>query len=268
MDSLHTEMIEVDEPPACSLINAEGQATVLFVADHASATIPRVLNNLGLDEEILGQHVAYDIGTRDVVTKLAQAFNAPAVVANYSRLVVDLNRQLEDPSLMSEVSDGITIPGNQQLSAEMRNQRIHNFYTPYRKAIDQQLHRFRSQGIIPALIAIHSFTPQLAASDTARPWHIGILWDVDPRIPVPLMELLRARPEDICVGDNEPYSGRYPADYTIDHHGEGNGLPHVSIEIRQDLIMSPDGVEHWSHILYESLSQILVDPELYKVLEY
>jgi predicted N-formylglutamate amidohydrolase len=187
------------------------------------------------------------------------------VLAGYSRLVADLNRSLEDPTVFPEESDGIPIPGNQAMSREERARRIHAIYTPYRATIDKMLHRFRERDVVPAFISIHSFTPQMAGRQ--RPWHIGLLWDKDPRIPVPLLRNLRARPEGFNVGDNEPYSGKHPADYTIDHHAEAAGLPHVSIEIRQDLVNTEQGAERWATILDEALRDILADPNLYRIWE-
>ncbi len=259
-------MIGPDDPPPFTIINEQGQGKVLLVGDHVSNEIPKSLDNLGLDAESLQQHIAYDIGTRKLVNHLSQHLDAPAVLAGYSRLVVDLNRSLEDDSVMPEVSDYTVIPGNQNMSAEHRNQRIHSFYTPYRKAVDSMLHRFRDNGIVPAFISIHSFTPEMAGF--ARPWHVGILWDKDPRIPVPLMQNLRAHPDGFNIGDNEPYSGKHPADYTIDHHAEASGIPHVSIEIRQDLVDTEDGAERWATILDDALRDILADAELYQVWQY
>lgn len=259
----HNSLISPDEPPAASLLNEHGQAKVLLVGDHVSNLIPQSLRQLGLEDWVLQEHVAYDIGSRKLLTHLVDHLDAPAVIAGYSRLVVDLNRSLEDPTVIPEMSDNIPIPGNQALSREDRKQRVHAFYTPYRAAIDHALHGFRQRDIVPAFIAIHSFTPQMAG--THRPWHIGLLWDKDPRIPIPLLQHLRARPEGINVGDNEPYSGKHPADYTIDHHAEAAGLPHVSIEVRQDLVNTEDGAEKWATILAEALDEILADPGLYKV---
>jgi predicted N-formylglutamate amidohydrolase len=256
-------MISTDDPPPFTIINPEGKAPVLVVGDHASNVMPKALGNLGLDQAALGQHIAYDIGTRKLVNHLSQHLDAPAVLAGYSRLVIDLNRSLEDESLMPEVSDETPIPGNQNMSVEHRNLRIHSFYTPYRKAIDGMLHGFRERGIVPAFIAIHSFTPQMAGFE--RPWHVGVLWDKDPRIPLPLMQNLRAHPDGYNIGDNEPYSGKHPADYTIDHHAEASGIPHVSIEIRQDLVDTEEGAERWATILDDALRDILADPELYQV---
>ena len=250
-----------NDPPPFDLINPDGQAKVLLACDHASNTIPASLGGLGLAAYRLRQHIAYDIGSRDLTCRLSEMLDAPAVMATYSRLVVDLNRSLTDPGLIPEVSDGIPIPGNQGLTDRERNGRIHHLFTPYRKAIDGFLHEFHRHKIAPALIAIHSFTPRM--DGFSRPWQIGILWDKDPRIAVPLMDKLRARREALEVGDNEPYSGKHPADYTIDHHAESRGIPHVSIEVRQDLVGDEDGIEHWANVLYEALRDILADPGIY-----
>jgi len=256
-------MIGPGDPPPYTIINEKGTASVLLVGDHASNTIPEMLGNLGLDNAALGQHIAYDIGTKKLIHHLSQHLDAPALLAGYSRLVIDLNRSLEDESCMPKVSDNTVIPGNQNMSLEHRNQRIHSFYTPYRTAINTLIHGFKQKHIVPAFISIHSFTPEMAGY--SRPWHAGVLWDKDPRIPVPLMKNLRAHPEGFNIGDNEPYSGKHLADYTIDHHAEAAGLPHVSIEVRQDLINSEEGAERWATILSDALYDILADPELYSL---
>jgi len=261
----HYPLIGPGDPPPFTLLNEAGSAPVLLVGDHVSNTVPSSLDRLGLADWVFERHVAYDIGTRKLITHLAMHLDAPAVLAGYSRLVVDLNRSLSDPSVMPSISDGIPIPGNREMSEQHHAERVQSFYTPYRAAIDMMLQRFRERGSVPAFISIHSFTPEMAGFK--RPWHAGLLWDKDPRIPVPLLRNLRARPEGFNIGDNEPYSGRHPADYTIDHHAEAAGLPHVSIEIRQDLVDSEAGAEHWATILHETLADILADPDLYRIWE-
>ena len=259
-------LIGPGDPEPFSLYNPDGTAPVLLVCDHDSKAFPRVMNQLGLADWVLDQHVASDIGAAMVTRHLSDLLDAPAVLAGYSRLVIDLNRSLEDPSVIPETSDNIPIPGNRGLSRRDRALRVHCFYTPYRVAIDSMLHRYRERAVVPAFISIHSFTPQLS-DKRQRPWHIGLMWDKDPRIPMPLLARLRARPQRINVGDNEPYSGRHPADYTIDHHAETAGLPHVSIETRQDLIDTEQGAEHWASILDDSLRDILANPDLYRLWE-
>jgi predicted N-formylglutamate amidohydrolase len=257
-------LIGPDEPGPVSILNEQGRAKVLLVGDHVSNRIPSALNQLGLDDSVLERHVACDIGAGKLLAHLSAHLDAPAVLAGYSRLVVDLNRGLEDPSVIPEVSDNIAIPGNQGLSREGRARRIHCFYTPYRLTIDRMLHGYRARGIVPAFISIHSFTPRLTDGEH-RPWHIGLMWDKDPRIPVPLLAALRAHTHGINVGDNQPYSGKHAADYTIDHHAEAAGLPHVSIETRQDLVDTEQGAEYWATILHHSLRDILADPGLYRL---
>jgi predicted N-formylglutamate amidohydrolase len=183
------------------------------------------------------------------------------VLAGYSRLVVDCNRHLEDPSSIVAESDGILVPGNRGLSAAQREARARAVFWPYHRAIDQALEDIRSARGVPALIAVHSFTPKMHGK--VRPWHCGILWDRDPRLAVPLMEALR-RETGLVVGDNEPYSGRHPADYTVDVHAENRGWPHVCIEVRQDLIASAKGAAEWAERLERALVPLLSDAGLYR----
>lgn len=255
-------MIAAGEPAPFRVINPQGRAPVLLVCDHASRRIPAALADLGLDPLALGRHIASDIGAGDVTEQLSALLDAPAVLAGYSRLVIDCNRGLGDPTSILAVSDGEFIPGNQGLDDDDKQERARQFFHPYHDAIRRRLESFERRAIVPAFIAVHSFTPIFR--EVRRPWQIGILWDKDPRIPVPLIERLCAC--GLVVGDNEPYSGRAPADHTVDHHAEGGGLPHVSIEIRQDLIDHPAGVDRWARLLGDVLGEILADDTLYRKL--
>jgi predicted N-formylglutamate amidohydrolase len=257
-------LLALDEPEPFTLINDAGTARTLLLCDHASRRIPRSLDDLGLDEMALRRHVACDIGAGDVTRKLSEILDAPALLAGYSRLVVDCNRHLSDPTAFRAVSDGEFVPGNHDLDAVAKKSRAQAIFYPYHQAISMCLTNFRQRGVAPAMIAIHSFTPIF--NRTSRPWQIGVLWDTDDRIPRPLMDKLRRIPGTV-VGDNEPYSGKLPADYTIDHHAEPAGLPHVSIEIRQDLIRTPAGVERWSAILGRAFGEILANDDLYSFLD-
>jgi predicted N-formylglutamate amidohydrolase len=253
-----------DDPPPFTHYNVSGSAPVLFVCDHSGRAFPGRLARLGLDDWVLERHVAWDIGSGDVARRLADDFDAPLIANNYSRLVVDTNRYPDDPTLCSPLSDGIAIPGNIDLSGQQRGERMAAIYHPYHRAIEAQLDAFRKRGITPAIIAIHSCTPVF--NEIVRPWQFGVLWDKDPRIARPLLERLDAI-DGIFVGDNEPYSGRDPHDYTMDYHGEAARLPHVSIEVRQDLIDTRAGAEKWADILAAALRPILADKNLYCLFE-
>lgn len=251
-----------DSPPFISY-NDHGKSPVLLVADHASPYFPAAINQLGLADWVLERHVAWDIGSDKLARFLADELDAQAVLAGFSRLIVDPNRQPDDSSAFPEISDGIAIPGNIGLGEEQKALRIQSFFKPYHDKISSRLEEFSENGVVPAIISVHTCSPVF--DRVVRPWHIGIMWDKDPRIPVPLMRRLEQM-EGICIGDNEPYSGRHPNDFTIDYHAEPAGLPHVGIEVRQDLVSSEDGARIWAGILAEGLSEILSDRDLYRTL--
>lgn len=224
---------------------------VLLTCDHASARIPAALRGLGLSAADRARHIALDIGAAELTRSLADLLQVPAVLSGYSRLVVDCNRHLDDPSAFPACSDGSGIPGNRELPAEARHARAEALYWPYHATIARLLDGL---GPLPALVAVHSFTPSLDGRE--RPWHAGILWDRDDALAAPLLRALRAD-AGLCIGDNEPYSGRHPAGYTMDAHAESRGLPHVSIEVRQDLLATPEGIARWAALLASALHPIL-----------
>lgn len=192
--------------------------------------------------------------------RLRERFDADAVLGGYSRLVIDLNRALGDGSSIPPISDGVLIPGNLSLSSAERVSRIEALHAPYHAAIGALVERRAANGRVPAFVGIHSFTPWFHG--TRRPWHLGILWDSDPRLARPLLEVLRAD-RSLSVGDNEPYSGRHTADYSIDLHAESRGLAHAGIEIRQDLIDDAAGCDRWAGILGDALALALRDETLF-----
>jgi predicted N-formylglutamate amidohydrolase len=246
------------------VLNEHGSAPFLLVCDHASRAFPRAMRQLGVADWVLDRHVACDIGAAALTRELSRRFDATAVLAGYSRLIVDPNRQLHDASAFIKVSDGIAIPGNLELSEIEREQRIRSFFAPYHDAISRQLQVFLDRGQVPALISVHTCTPVF--NRMVRRWHIGVMWDQDPRIAQPLIERLRTV-DDLCVGDNEPYSGRHPNDFTIDHHAERHGYPCVGFEVRQDLVDHDGGARHWAQLLGDALEQVLSDPAIFSRLD-
>jgi predicted N-formylglutamate amidohydrolase len=247
-------LIGASDPPPYSIVNPDGRAPLLLVCDHASRTFPAAMRRLGLREKATQRHIAWDIGAADLTRALARVFDAPAVLAGYSRLVIDCNRALTDPSSILAMSDGYVIPGNRRLTSVERELRMRSFFEPYHAAIALRLEEARRRRVLPAFVSVHSFTPVF--SRQKRPWHVGVLWDRDARIAIPLLERLRAV-EGLMVGDNLPYSGRHPADYTVARHAESAGLPHVCLEVRQDQLETEAGVERWARIIAETLGPIL-----------
>jgi predicted N-formylglutamate amidohydrolase len=252
-------LIGRDDPPPFVILHEHGAAPALVICDHASRAFPRGMKRLGLPELPSWQHIAWDIGAGELARGLANALDAPAVLAGYSRLIVDCNRKPEDPEAFRLESDGWVVPGNASLGELERRTRLACFFDPYHEAIAAMLAGFRRRGVVPMVVSVHTFTPEMAG--TARPWHIGVLWDRDESSARRLIAGLR-QVEGLVVGDNQPYSGKHPSDYTIDHHAEQAGLPHVCIEVRQDTLESPAGVERWVRLLGRLLSELISDPDL------
>jgi predicted N-formylglutamate amidohydrolase len=244
--------------PAFEAIPGALDAGALVICDHASNAIPPGYGTLGLKRETLQRHIAYDIGAADVARALAALIGAPAVLSTYSRLVIDPNRGLDDPTLVMRYSDGAIVPGNAYIDAAEIARRSVRFWAPYRQAIAATVEAMIATGEPPALISIHSFTDVWRGF--SRPWKIGILWDRDDRIPKPLIRALLAEP-DLCaadVGDNEPYDGALAGD-TIDAIATLRRLANALIEIRQDLITERKNALAWADRIARLLRPILAD---------
>ncbi|MBP2276734.1 MULTISPECIES: N-formylglutamate amidohydrolase [Sphingomonas] len=219
---------------------------ILLICDHASNAVPPDID-LGIAPDMLDKHIAIDLGSAALTEALAEALDAPAILASASRLVIDLNRPVDSAGLIPLVSDGHPIPGNADVD---RADRIARLYVPYHEAIASAIAVQRPM----LLAAIHSFTPQLeSVGAPVRPWEIGILSNNDRRAAEIALSLLTA--QGLVTGDNEPYSGRL-LNATLDRHGEANGIASLSIEIRNDLIADAGGVARWAMILAPILAEI------------
>jgi predicted N-formylglutamate amidohydrolase len=228
-------------------------ARVLLLCDHATNAVPEAIaGGLGLPAAEMGRHIAYDIGARGVTLALAGLLGAPAVLTRFSRLVIDPNRGEDDPTLVMRLYDGTIVPGNRHVTPEEVERRLDAWHRPYHRAIEAAIARMTAAGP-PAIVSIHSYTPQLKGR-SPRPWQVGVLWHHDGRIALPLMARLRA--EGLCVGDNQPYSGQLEGD-TLSRHGTGRGRPHVLIELRQDLVATPDDQRLWAARLAPILRQVV-----------
>ncbi len=241
-----------DDPPPYSAYNEAGRAPLLLLCDHAGQAVPRALGDLGISASERARHIGWDIGALDVARELSRRLDAPLFASTYSRLVIDCNRWPGGEGSIPEVSDLTPIPANHNLSATDAAARAEACFWPYHRAVDAQIAAMLARGDPPALLVVHSFTPRMNNRD--RPWELGVLWDQDPRLPVPLIETLR-RHAHLTVGDNEPYSARASYEYTLRSHAVPNNLPHCSIEIRQDLIDTPAKALEWAALLAPSIAE-------------
>ena len=239
-------LLDPDEPAPAVLVNADGNSPFLLACDHAGNRIPRRLGTLGLSEADRQRHIAWDIGIAGVGRALAPLLDAALILQTYSRLVIDCNRDPAVASSIPEISEVTEIPGNLGLDAAARAGRQAAIFRPYHERIAAMLDRRAAEGRRTVLVALHSFTP--VYEGVRRPWHAGVLYNRDARLAHALLSLLREE-GDLVVGDNEPYRVSDLTDYTVPVHGEGRGLPHVEIEIRQDLIAMPEGQARWARRL-------------------
>jgi predicted N-formylglutamate amidohydrolase len=241
------------------MIEGEASSGVLLICDHASNGMPAAYQGLGLSGIDLARHIGWDIGAAEVTRHLAAKLSAPAVLSRFSRLLIDPNRGLDDPTLVMRLSDGRIIPGNARTDADEVAKRCKLYWQPYRRVIGAKIEAMAAQGRIPAIVSIHSFTP--AWKGIERPWQAGILWDSDARLAGPLIEALRAK--GLQVGDNEPYDGALKGD-TLDAEVTRRGLAGCLVEIRQDLIATTPKAVAWAELLHEILTPILERPDLHR----
>ncbi len=233
--------LALDEPPAYGVVNPDGASPYVLVCEHASPRIPRSLGDLGLPQPDRMRHIGWDIGAQALALGLSAALDAPLFVANYSRLVVDCNRPLGAASLMPEVSEDTSVPGNRGLTAADRQRRIEALFHPFHDAVARRLDARQAAGRPTLVVGVHSFTPQFKGQN--RPWHAGILFDRARDFGQALIATL-AEDTALIIAANEPY--RIDADdYTVPVHGDARGLPAVLLEIRQDMIGDAEGVGNW-----------------------
>ncbi len=254
-----TDLSAYDAPfPPFERLPGSVQKGLILVCDHASNHLPPGYDFLGLPECEFERHIAWDIGAAAVTRLLGRQLGVPAILSNFSRLLVDPNRATDDPTLIMQLSDGAIIPGNAGISEEERARRINRYYEPYHQAIEDLLDECIAADHPPAIVSIHSFTQEWHGC--LRPWEAAILWDRDDRLVKPLLNCLR-KETDFNIGDNEPYSGRLQGDCMY-RHGTSRGLAHALVEIRQDQIRDEEGQRQWAGRLADILGRIMDDPEI------
>jgi predicted N-formylglutamate amidohydrolase len=236
-------LLAADEPPAFLEIPSPGRSPFIVVADHAGSRIPRRLANLGLPAAELERHIAWDIGALGVARRVAAAIDAPLVAQNYSRLVIDCNRDPQVATSIPHISETSEIPGNVNLSSAEIAARRAEIFDPYHRRIRECIDEKLATGRSPILVAQHTMTD--IYKGVRRNMHAAILYNRDRRFAGIVLELLR-READLIIADNEPYFVSDETDYTVPHHAEARSLPYVEIEIRQDLVGGDAGQAEWA----------------------
>lgn len=245
-------MLRSGDPPPFEFLPGSS-ADYLIVCDHAASAIPGALDALGLSDRELSTHIAIDIGARFVAEHIAERLNAPALIAGYSRLVIDCNRYPWDPASITPESDRTPIPGNLGLSGAERTARIDALFLPYHRAISTTLDALMERGACPIFLSIHSCTPHL--NGESRPWHIGLSYRAPDALALQMLEALR-RDSRLTVGDNQPYLLEPAIDYTTPEHALRRRLPYLQVEFRQDLIAAQSDAREWAERFIDALSTL------------
>jgi predicted N-formylglutamate amidohydrolase len=247
-------LLAADEPPPVLELGLQGRSNFVIVVDHAARRIPRRLNDLGLPAAELQRHIAWDIGALEVARRVAAALDAPLVAQNYSRLVIDCNRDPKVPTSIPRMSESTEIPGNLQLSAADIAARRTEIFEPYHQRIRALLDERAAAGRPTILVAQHSMTN--IYHGVRREMHAAVLYNRDRRFAGLVLDRLRSE-AGLNIGDNQPYFVSDETDYTIPRHGEARGLPHVEIELRQDLVGDAAGQAEWAR----RMARVLHDAE-------
>jgi predicted N-formylglutamate amidohydrolase len=253
-DSAHLGSIRAEDHDSYAILAGRADVGLILLCDHAGNDLPPNYGALGLPPDQLKRHIAYDIGVNSVTRALAEALGAPAVLTRYSRLLIDPNRGMDDPTLIMRLSDGAVIPANRRIDEAERQRRIDLYYRPYHDAIDRVIDQCLAAGAAPNLLSIHSFTESWG--NRPRPWHVGVLYGKDRTLAEPLLEAFHAE-SDLIVGENEPYAGQLEGD-SLWQHGTLRGIANVIIEIRQDLIRDAIGQAAWAQRLSRIVGKVLL----------
>ena len=251
-------LLDADEPPAYDILNAGGNPAIILTCEHAGDIVPRKLNLLGMTPDDYKCHYAVDIGVRDVTRYLSGMLNAPAILGNYSRLVVDLNRDADHPTTFAPTGEGKPVPGNIDLSDDDKAQRIREIYEPYHQTLTGIIDRVMASGTIPVIVSVHSYTPRFFAFD--RPWEIAFLSSDDYRLSGGLIGYFRRL--GYQVGDNEPYDHRIVRGSSVNRHGGLRRLPNTMVEFRNNMISNEKDAFFWAKLLADGLQEVLADPAM------
>jgi predicted N-formylglutamate amidohydrolase len=244
-----TIILQPDEPDPLETRNEGGESDFVLICEHAGRLLPRALGTLGLGEEDLARHIAWDIGARDVAVALSDRLDAPLFMQRYSRLVCDCNRRPDVPSFVPELSEATRIEGNVGLGQTEREARARAIFWPFHNAVTAFLDQRQQENRRTAIATIHTFTPVFLG--VKRPWEVGVLFNRDRALAPAIARWLKDN-TDLVVGINEPYSVGDDTDYAIPVHGEKRGLPCVEFEIRNDLITKTNATE-WAALLARAL---------------
>jgi predicted N-formylglutamate amidohydrolase len=247
--------LRADDPDPVECINMAGTSAFFLTCEHAGRHIPAVLGDLGIAPDEMDRHIAYDVGAEGLSRELSSRLDAPLVLQRYSRLVIDCNRPFEAPDCIVLRSDGTDIPVNVDLDDRERRRRYVEIHQPLHETISNALDRRLAAERPTLLVSVHSFTPVMRSTGAIRGFELGLLYNRDVRLAEALIEAFGPGNRDVSAKLNEPYIVDDFSDYTVPVHGEKRNIPHVLLEVRNDLINDARGQGEWADRLAGSLQK-------------
>jgi len=245
----------VSSETAARVENAGGKSEVVLICEHAGQQLPDFVGSLGVDEEVMSTHIAWDLGAAALARLLSAELDATLILQRYSRLVYDCNRSFEARDAIVERSDDVVIPGNTGITNTQRQQRYDNVYLPFCQAINELVQSRVTADRKPVIVTLHSFTPLYKGQQ--RTLDLGVIHDDDARFADSLLSLTEQQ-QLYRAARNEPYSAKDGTTHTLITHGVKNRLLNVMFEIRNDLISDLDSQQLWSQRLAKIITASLV----------
>lgn len=248
-------LLSPGDPDPVEVVRAYGASSVFLLCEHAGRAVPGSLSGLGLDAAEMDKHIAWDIGAATTARLLSGLLDAPLVLQCYSRLVIDTNRPLNSVDCFPEISDGTVVPGNADLDDDARRQRYDEIHRPLHDTVSDMLDARAAAGRPGVFVTIHSYTPVFAGQ--VRPMAVGLLFNRDARLAEALKAALAQIAPSEFIAMNAPYAVDDASDYAIPVHGEQRGIPHVLVELRNDLVADVAGQQLWAGRLADALTTAL-----------
>lgn len=214
----------------------EAGGAYVFSCEHATNRLPEWEPEPD-DLPLLEDHWGWDVGAADLTRALCAETGSCAVLSCFSRLVCDPNREPGQSSFVVREIDGQVLSFNRKVDDAERARRRERYFDPFHRTLDEIIAaRLRAGSPRPALCAIHSFTPIFLGR--ARPMEIGVLFDAYDARAFRLESALLEQGFETVL--NAPYSARDGFIHSASRHGNRHGIPYVELEVRQDLIDTPD----------------------------
>jgi predicted N-formylglutamate amidohydrolase len=242
-------LLQAGDPEPVEWINSAGPSAIFLTCEHAGRAVPAALGDLGVAPEEMDRHIAYDVGAEGLARFLSERLDAALILQRYSRLVIDCNRPLQAEDCVVALSDGTVVPINADVGDLDRRRRYVEIHQPLHEAIAVALDQRLAGGNPLFLVSVHSFTPVMRSTGAVRDFELGLLYNRDARFAERLADAFGAANPDVTVKLNEPYVVDDVSDYTIPVHGERRGIPHVLLEVRNDLIKDESGQREWAERL-------------------